>query len=159
VTWTRRDDDRADLDVTLTPAEAERQLATIKWCLWHGNVHHALQAITGLAWDSAAAAAAHPSAKKLAKAATEFQTYIENNAASIPNHGERYRNGEAISSAVVESTVNQVISKRLVKRQQMRWSPEGVHLLLQVWTHILNDDLYPTFQRWYPALAVSADRE
>ena len=89
----------------------------------------------------------------------EFQTYIENNAASIPNYGERYRNGEAISSTVAESTVNQVISKRLVKRQQMRWSPEGAHLLLQVRTHVLNDDLYPTFQRWYPALAVSADRE
>ena len=152
------DDGRADLDVTLTQAEAERQLASIKWYLWHGNVHHALQEITDLAWH-AAASEAHPSVKKLAKGVAEFQTYIENNAASIPNYGERYRNGEAISSAVAESTVNQVISKRLVKRQQMRWSPEGAHLLLQVRTQVLNDDLYPTFQRWHPALAVSADRE
>jgi len=33
---------------------------------------------------------------------------------------------------VVESAVNQVISKRMVKRQQMRWSPRGAHLLLQI---------------------------
>jgi hypothetical protein len=38
---------------------------------------------------------------------------------------------EAISSASVESTVNQVVSKRMVKKQQMRWTPEGAHLVLQ----------------------------
>jgi len=81
-----------------------------------------------------------PGARKLAKAAAEFRTYIENNAGSIPNYGERYRNGEAISSAVAESAVTQVISKRMVKQQQMRGSPEGAHLLLQVRARVLNDD-------------------
>ena len=38
--------------------------------------------------------------------------------------GERHRAGEAISTAFTESAVNQVISKRMVKRQQMRWSPK-----------------------------------
>jgi len=38
----------------------------------------------------------------------------------MPNFGERYRNGETISTAFVESTVNQVISKRMVKKQQMQ---------------------------------------
>ena len=37
----------------------------------------------------------------------------------------------AISSAVVESTVNQVISKRMVKKQQMRWSSADAQLFLQ----------------------------
>ncbi len=143
----------------LVRGDAERLIASIKWYLWHGNVHHALQAIADLAWQGAATAEACPSATKLAKAMTEFRTYIENNAASIPNYGERHRNGEAISSALAESTVNQVISRRLVKRQQMRWSREGAHLLLQVRTRVLNEDLRPTFHRWYPALAVSADPE
>jgi hypothetical protein len=31
----------------------------------------------------------------------------------------------------VESTVNQVVSKRFVKKQQMQWTPRGAHLLLQ----------------------------
>ena len=39
-------------------------------------------------------------------------------------YGERHRAGEAISTAFTECAVNQVISKGLVKRQQMRWSPK-----------------------------------
>jgi hypothetical protein len=52
----------------------------------------------------------------------------------------------------VESTVNQVISKRFVKRQQMRWTPVGAHLLLQVRTLVLNGELRDKFQQWYPGL-------
>ena len=84
------------------------------------------------------------------KAVTEFGGYIRANASCIPNYGERYRCGEAISSAFVESTVNQVVSKRMVKKQQMRWTPEGAHLLLQVRTRTLNRELAATFRAWYP---------
>jgi len=52
----------------------------------------------------------------------------------------------------VESTVNQVISKRFVKQQQMKWSPRGAHLLLQMRTRLLNGELRQTFQRWYPRM-------
>ncbi len=38
----------------------------------------------------------------------------------------------------------------MVKKQQMRWSPRGAHLLLQVRTRVLNDDLADDFRRWYP---------
>jgi hypothetical protein len=31
----------------------------------------------------------------------------------------------------VESTINQLVARRFVKRQQMRWTPCGAHLLLQ----------------------------
>ena len=81
---------------------------------------------------------------------SEFYTYIERNQAMIPNYGERWRSGEAISWAFVESVVNQVISKRFVKKQQMRWSKRGPHLLLQVRTKVLNEELRKTFDRWYP---------
>jgi hypothetical protein len=47
--------------------------------------------------------------------------------------------------------VNQVISKRMVKKQQMRWTPRGAHLLLQVRTRVLNDQLASDFRRWHPA--------
>jgi hypothetical protein len=50
----------------------------------------------------------------------------------------------------VESAVNQVVSKRMVKKQQMRWTPKGAHLLLQVRTRVLNDELGDAFRRWYP---------
>jgi hypothetical protein len=38
----------------------------------------------------------------------------------------------------------------MVKKQQMRWSPRGAHLLLQIRTRVLNDDLANDFHRWYP---------
>ena len=58
--------------------------------------------------------------------------------------------GEAISTAFVESTINQVVSKRFVKKQQMQWTPRGAHLLLQTRTKVLNDDLEDVFRGWYP---------
>jgi len=80
----------------------------------------------------------------------ELVTYITNNGSSIVNYGERYRNGERISTAFTESTINQVVSKRMVKKQQMQWTPEGAHLLLQVRTQVLNDEWDDTFRAWYP---------
>jgi hypothetical protein len=96
--------------------------------------------------------------RKLLKTVTEFGGYIRANGVWIPNYGERYRYGEAISSSFVESTVNQVVSKRMVKKQQMRWTPEGAHLLLQTRTRTLNGDLAATFRTWYPACSLD-DRE
>jgi hypothetical protein len=58
-------------------------------------------------------------AEKLAAGMTEFEIYIRNNREFIPNFGERYRQGERISTAFVESTINQVVSRRFVKKQQM----------------------------------------
>jgi hypothetical protein len=77
----------------------------------------------------------------------------------IPNYGERRRAGEAISTAFTESAVNQVISKRMVKKQQMRWTPRGAHLLLQIRTHVLNDQLSGDFHRWYPSFSRKRDAE
>ncbi len=91
-----------------------------------------------------------PEQVKLAKAVSEFDSYLRANAERIPNYGERRRAGEAISTAFTESAVNQVISKRMVKKQQMRWTPQGAHLLLQVRTRVLNDQLASDFHRWSP---------
>ena len=66
------------------------------------------------------------------KAVREFGDYIRANREFIPNYGDRWRNRERIATGFVESTVNQVIAKRMVKKQQMRWTKRGAHLLLQV---------------------------
>ena len=81
---------------------------------------------------------------KLGKAIGEFHHYISANRNFIPNYGERYRYGEKISTAF-ESTVNEVISKRMVKKQQMRWTKRGAHLLLQERVRSLNEDLRDAF--------------
>ncbi|GLS37430.1 hypothetical protein GCM10010869_30230 [Mesorhizobium tianshanense] len=41
-----------------------------------------------------------------------------------------------VSTAFVESTVNKVIAKRFAKKQQMQWTPRGVHLLMQLRTRV-----------------------
>lgn len=135
--------------------EALNLLESLKWYLWHGNVCRALQKIEDLSvWLDTDKAS--PEQRKLLKTVEEFNTYITNNRPFIPNYGERYRNGERISTAFVESTVNQVISKRMVKKQQMRWSWKGAHLLLQVRTRVLDEDWRGTFVRWYSSAEAKA---
>ena len=137
-------------------AKLDDELERVKWYLWHGNVFRALQVLEGVQWELEDLDEEEPASHKLAKSVAEFQTYITANESFIPNYGDRHRYGEVISTAFVESTVNQVISKRFVKKQQMRWTKQGAHLLLQVRTQVLNEDLRPTFERWYPAM-ISTD--
>jgi hypothetical protein len=61
--------------------------------------------------------AVSPADAKLGQGIGEFDTYIRANQEFIPNFGERYRQGETISTAFVESTINQVVSRRFVKKQ------------------------------------------
>jgi len=70
----------------------------------------------------------------------------------IPNYGEQFRAGERIASAMAESTVNAVVSKRFAKRQQMQWTRLIADLLLQTRTYALDGTLRPLFERWYPGL-------
>jgi hypothetical protein len=128
----------------------EKELQSLKWNLWHGNVERALQRIEDLQWRPELTAGDAENRTKLLKQLSEFNVYIRNNREFIPNYGERYRNKERISTGFVESTVNQVVSKRMVKKQQMAWTERGAHLLLQTRTRVLNGELDETFRRWYP---------
>lgn len=137
--------------------DVETKLEKIKWYLWHGNMFHALQKIRWLDDDLSwiePKETPHPERyARFTKSLSEFHTYIENNRSFIPNYGERYRYGECISTAFVESTVNEIISRRMVKKQQMRWTQKGAHSLLQVRTQTLNEDLRGKFCQWYPGMA------
>ena len=64
------------------------------------------------------------------------------------------KHSEAFATGFVESTVNQVVSNRFCKRQQMQWSKRGAHLLLQTRVKTLNGELGAVFKRWYPDLEV-----
>ena len=93
--------------------------------------------------------------KKMRKQLAELTTYVENNSHIIPNYGERWRYGETITSSFVESTVNEVVTKRMVKKQQMQWSPIGAHYLLQTRTAVLDGNLPNHFEYWYPGLKMN----
>ena len=93
--------------------------------------------------------------KRLVKATVGLATYIENNIGAIPDYSERWHNSERISTAFAESTVNAVISRRFAKKQQMQWSKQGAHLLLQTRTRTLDGTLHDLFTRWYPTMAAN----
>jgi len=130
------------------PNELER----VKWFLWHGNAYQALESLRFLEMDLEMFELENKTAAKLYRHVQEFAIYIHNNRNYIPNYGDRYRYGEIISTAFVESTVNELISRRMVKKQQMRWTKEGAHLLLQTRVKTLDGVLRDKFVEWYPGM-------
>ena len=122
----------------------------MKHLLWHGNTEEALERMSVLLAELSLIQARSAAAKKVADSLSELETYIRNNREFIANFGERRRQRETISTAFVESTVNQVVSRRFVKKQQMQWTLRGAHLLLQTRTKVLNHELDEVFRRWYP---------
>ncbi len=125
-------------------------LNSIKCNLWHGKIDKALSYIDDFEWDIYEFEDTYPKFKKFSKLVEEFSTYIVRNQNFICNYSLRYRSGEIISTSFVESTVNRVVNKRFNKKQQMQWSKEGSHLLLQVRSMVLNDELKDCYEKWYP---------
>jgi hypothetical protein len=143
-------------DTVLGEAIGEK-IDRLKWSLWHGQVDKALGKIDDLEISIESFKETYARYAGLVKALAELRTYIGNNRHLIPNYGERYRNGEPIATGFVESTVNEVVSKRFCKKQQMQWSKEGAHLLLQTRVRTLNGELAGLFKRWYPDLDLKAE--
>ena len=48
-----------------------------------------------------------------------------------------------------------MVNARMAKRQPMRWSAEGAHLLLQVRCALLDKRLDELFREWYPGWGTS----
>jgi hypothetical protein len=50
----------------------------------------------------------------------------------------------SMSSVIAESAVNEVVSLRMAKKRQRRWTDEVAHLLTQVRVHERKGELRPT---------------
>ena len=131
----------------------DRALRRIKGFLWHGNIRAALPCIDDLAMDLECIETRYPNIKAFRKGVRGFRTCIANNAHTIPNHAERHRHGERVSTAFVESTVNTVAGKR--------WWKVGAHLILRTGSRVLDGTLKARFRSWRPGLfnAANKDRE
>jgi hypothetical protein len=66
--------------------------------------------------------------------------YIRSHTRFLVNYGARYRKGLPISSSIAEFAVIQVVSTRMAKKQQMRWSDEGAHAMALVRVADLNGE-------------------
>jgi hypothetical protein len=92
-----------------------------------------------------------PAARQIRRLTLELLGHLCNKSDSLPNYGRRYPGSRRLSSAFVESAVNQLIDKRISKSQQMRWDPRSAHLLLQVRVRVVDGQLRNDFAHWYPA--------
>jgi hypothetical protein len=147
-------------------AAAWQDLATrAKWRLWHGQHFRVLEALEDIEDDLGPTErpfwqhAEDSPLTLLLHALWALQAFVAANHASLVSYGERYRRGERISTAVVESMVNRVIERRMAKKQQMRWSRRGAHLLIQVRLAVLAGGLQDVFRRWYPRFPMPVPRE
>ena len=121
-----------------------------KWCLWNGRTARGIVGLVYLErWAREQCFQHIPALKKLALMLLETIRYLELNADSMPDYGKRYRAGQRISTGFVESAVNEIIAKRMVKKQQMRWNRHTVQKFLDVRIHVLNETLEDAFRHWH----------
>jgi hypothetical protein len=131
-------------------------LTRIKWHIWHGNAERALEKILDFDdtlathQDNPLVARKYSKWKPSTRLVADFRTYVEQNSGFIVDYAERQRYGERVSTGLVESAVNQVLAKRMVKRQQMQWTKKSVHLLVQARTKVLNQEWEDSFRQQYP---------
>ena len=83
--------------------------------------------------------------------------YLERTEAALVHYAARRRRGEPIATSFVESAVDEIISWRMAKAQQMRWSRATVQLFLDVRTAVLNDTLEDAFRRRHPGFRPAND--
>jgi hypothetical protein len=140
-------------------AHALAEIDHAKWRLWNGLTERGIVGLIDLGqWAQAPCFDHIPSLKKLASNLLETIRYLELNADSMPDYGKRYRAGQRISTGFVESAVNEIIAKRMVKKQQMRWNRYTVQRFLDVRIHVLNGTLEDAFRHWHKGFLPVADQ-
>ena len=114
----------------------------MKWKLWHGQVERAICVLEKIIADmDKLGRQGDLSAGRLNSLGQQLLTYIRSNRTTSVDYGARYRAGRRISTSPAESAVNSLVAKRMVKSQQIRWSPSGAHLMLQVRAAMVNGNL------------------
>ena len=131
--------------------EAVRGLERAKWRLWHGRWPGCRRKLAALCrWARRTSIRGMAGIGRLEHHVGELLAYLERNQGALVHYAARRRNGEPISTAFVESSVNEIIAKRMNKKQQMRWNRATVQPFLDVRTAVLNDTLEDAFRHRYP---------
>ncbi len=139
-------------------AEAVRGLERAKWRLWHGRWPGCRRKLTALCrWAQHTHLCGVAGIGRLEHHVSGLLGYLERNHGALVHYAARRRLGEPISTAFVESSVNEIIAKRMNKKQQMRWNRPTVHPFLDMRTAVLNDTLEDTFRNRYPGFRPAND--
>jgi hypothetical protein len=131
--------------------EAVRGLERAKWRLWHGRWPGCRRKLAALwRWARRTSICGMVGIGRLEHHVAELLTYLERNQGALVHYAARCQDGEPISTAFIESAVNEIIAKRMNKRQQMRWNRATVQPFLDVRAATLNDTLEDAFRHRYP---------
>jgi hypothetical protein len=131
--------------------EAVRSLERAKWRLWHGRWTGCRRKLAGLyRWTKRKHVREIAGIDRLRRHVSELLGYLERNQDMLVHYAARRRRGEPISTAFVESAVNEIVAKRMNKKQQMRWNRTTVQPFLDVRTAVLNETLEDAFRHRYP---------
>jgi hypothetical protein len=77
----------------------------------------------------------------------------------LVNDEQRRRDGVPISTAFVESAVNEILSRRMIKKQQMHCNRRTVQPFFDVRVAVPNRALAGSFRRLYPAFRADNDHD
>jgi hypothetical protein len=133
----------------------ETKLPNVRHQMWKGQWHAALDRMGDLYRASArllnyATPGDADRVPRFREHLVNLRDHLCRNWSGLTNYARDRRRGLRISSAPAESAMSHVINQRMGKRQPMRWSSEGAHLLLQVRCVVLDNRLDTLFREKYP---------
>jgi len=138
--------------------EAVRRLEHAKWRLWHGRWTGCRRKLAGLyRWTEHKHRREIAGIDRLQRHISDLLGYLARNQDMLVHYAARRRRGEPISTAFVESAVNEIVARRMTKKQQMRWNRMTVQPFLDVRTAVLNDTLEDAFRHRYPGFHSAND--
>ena len=138
--------------------DAAHALDRAKWCLWHGRWKGCRRKLADLCRRTKRGHVRDAAGMdRVRRHVTELLGYLERNQAALVPYAARRRRGEPISTAFVESAVNEIVAKRMNKAQQMRWNRATVQPFLDVRIAVLNGTLEDAFRRRYPGFRPAND--
>jgi hypothetical protein len=132
------------------------KLPRMRYQMWNGKWQAALERIgliyraterllDGLATEEA------ERVRRFRQHLVDLRDYLRSNWSALTNYAFERRRGMRISSALAESAMSHLVNQRMGKRQPMRWSAAGAHLLLQVRCAVLDKRLDSLFREWFPS--------
>jgi hypothetical protein len=136
----------------------KRNIERAKWRLWHGRWKGCLIKLSGICrWAETRSIREITGVRAVQHHLSDLLAYLDANQSALVNYGARRRHGEPISTAFVESAINEIIAKRMLKKQQMRWNRWTVQPFLDVRVAVLDGTLEQSFRRLYPNFRLAND--
>jgi hypothetical protein len=121
------------------------EVERLHWRIWNGKAKNARRTLERIRkvmhvfqGERSHHTMAAPSSRKLWRALCEADKYLRGQSTRLVNYAKRYRAGLRVGTSMTEGTANFLVNRRMNKAQQMRWSPRGADLLLQVRCAVYN---------------------